>query len=109
MTKTVLAAGAAACFALGLAGCAEVEGLFSTNAATNATSEAQLATQAASLAKGATALVCQIANAANVAAQVEAAINAGQSVQGTDGKLYTASTIVCASLGGKVTGTGVVN
>ncbi len=85
-----------------LSGCAEVE-KFEDFINSPATQQA-----AATLENGASALVCSIANAAAVAAQVEAAINAGQSVQGTDGKLYVSSSIVCASLGGKVTGSGVV-
>jgi hypothetical protein len=74
----------------GLCGCAEVE-KFEDFVNSPATQQA-----AATLEKGATALVCSIANAAAVAAQVEAAINAGQSVQGTDGKLYVSSSIVAA-------------
>lgn len=88
--------------ALGLGGCAEVEKLedFLTNPKT--------VQAVAALRAGASAFVCSVADAALVAQQVEAAIAAGQSVQGTDGKLYVSSSIVCASLGGTVTGTGVV-
>ncbi len=91
-----------AAMSFNLGGCAEVE-RFEAFINSPATQQA-----AATLEKGATALVCSIANAASVAAQVEAAINAGQSVQGTDGKLYVSSAIVCSSLGGKVLGSGVV-
>ncbi len=88
--------------ALGLAGCAEVEKLedFLTNPKT--------VQAVATLKAGASAFICSVADAALVAQQVEAAIAAGQSVQGTDGKLYVSSSIVCASLGGTVTGKGVV-
>ncbi len=86
----------------GLAGCAEVEKVedFLTNPKT--------VQAVATLKAGASALVCSVADAALVAQQVEAAIAAGESVQGTDGKLYVSSSIICASLGGTVTGTGVV-
>jgi hypothetical protein len=88
--------------ALGLAGCAEIEKAedFLTNPKT--------VQAVATLKAGASAFICSVADAALVAQQVEAAIQAGQSVQGTDGKLYVSSAIVCASLGGTVTGSGVV-
>jgi hypothetical protein len=88
--------------AIGLVGCAEIE-KFEDFIDSPKTQQA-----AATLEKGATALVCSIANAAAVAAQIETAIDAGQSAQGTDGKLYVSSAIVCTSLGGKVTGSAVV-
>lgn len=95
-----LALGAVAGFAL--TGCAEVEKVedFLTSPKT--------VQAVATLKAGASAFICSVADAALVAQQVEAAIAAGQSVQGTDGKLYVSSSIVCASLGGTVTGSGVV-
>ncbi len=102
MKRPTLASVMIACAALGLGGCAEVEkvGDFLTNPKT--------VQAVATLKAGASAFICSVADAALVAQQVEAAISAGQSVQGTDGKLYVSSSIVCASLGGTVTGTGVV-
>ncbi len=88
--------------ALNLCGCAEVE------QAEDFLTSAKTVQAASTLKNGASALICSVANAALVAQQVETAIGAGQSVQGTDGKLYVSSAIVCSSLGGTVTGTGVV-
>jgi len=88
--------------ALGLTGCSEISKIedFLTSPKT---------LQAASrLKNGASALVCSVADAALVAQQIEDAISAGQSVRGTDGKLYVSSAIVCSALGGSVSGTGVV-
>jgi predicted nicotinamide N-methyase len=102
MKRTAFVLALTASAALGLAGCAEVEKAedFLTNPKT--------VQAVATLKAGASAFVCSVADAAAVAQQVEAAIQAGQSVQGTDGKLYVSSAIVCSSLGGTVTGTGVV-
>jgi hypothetical protein len=102
MKKSAFILALTAFVALGLAGCAEVEKVedFLTNP--------QTVQAVATLKAGASAFVCSVADAALVAQQVEAAVAAGQSVQGTDGKLYVSSAIVCSSLGGTVTGTGVV-
>ncbi len=88
--------------AFGFCGCAEVE------KAEDFLTTTKTVQAAATLKSGASALICSVANAALVAQQVEVAIGAGQSVKGTDGKLYVSSAIVCSSLGGTVTGTGVV-
>jgi|GEM_PF-2454619 len=94
----ILTTSAASC----LGGCTEID-----QAETFLTSP-KTVQAVATLKAGASAFVCSVANAALVAQQIESAINAGQSVQGTDGKLYVSSAIVCSSLGGTVTGTGVV-
>jgi hypothetical protein len=91
-----------AMIALGFCGCAEVE------KAEDFLTSSKTIQAAAALRSGASAFICSVANAALIAQQVEATIDAGQSVQGTDGKLYVSSAIVCSSLGGTVTGKGVV-
>ena len=88
--------------ALVLSGCAEFDRLAATLASPQTTQAV------ANLQAGARALVCALSNASAVAAQVEQAIDAGQAVVGTTGKVYVASAIVCASLGGTVAGTAIV-
>ena len=57
--------------------------------------------EATAVAKGWTQIVaCGVNNAATVAGQIEAAVNAGKAVQDTTGKVYTVSSIVCTALGG---------
>jgi hypothetical protein len=53
-----------------------------------------------SLKSGVTAFTCAIANVSAVAQQIEAGVGAGQSIIGTDGKVYVGSSTVCAALGG---------
>jgi predicted small lipoprotein YifL len=101
MKKTVLAAVAAACLALGLAGCGEIEGLFSPNAATNAASIKQLTASGA-------AIVCDISALTNVAANVETAAQANASITGTTSKVLAASTAACTGLGAIAAGTVTV-
>ncbi len=88
--------------ASGLCGCAEID------QAESFLTSPKTVQAVATLKAGASAFVCSVANAALVAQQIESAINAGKSIQGTDGKLYVSSAIVCSSLGGTVTGSGVV-
>ena len=85
----------ALCAGLALAGCAQLASPQTTQALAN-------------LKTGATLLVCAVANASSVATQIEAAVNAGNALQGTTGKVYVASSIVCDSLGGTVVGKTVV-
>ncbi len=54
----------------------------------------------ASLKSGVTAFTCAVANVSAVAQQIEAGAGAGQSIIGTDGKVYVGSSTVCAALGG---------
>ncbi|HLH13037.1 MAG TPA: hypothetical protein VKV77_14325 [Methylovirgula sp.] len=61
-----------------------------------------------SLKSGATALTCAVADASAVAAEIEHGVGAGQSIIGTDGKVYVASATVCAALGGVVGSVAVV-
>lgn len=57
--------------------------------------------QALAVAKGWSQIVaCSVNNAASIAGQIESAVNAGNAVQGTTGKVYTVSSIVCSALGG---------
>ncbi len=97
--KVLAIAGA---LALALSGCAEFDRLTAT------LSSPQTTQAVANLQSGARALICALSNASAVAAQVEAAMEAGQAVIGPTGKVYVASAIVCASLGGTVAETGVV-
>ena len=87
---------------LALSGCAEFERF------TAALSSPQTTHAFANLRAGATAMVCALSSAAALAGRVEQAVDAGQAVVGTTGKVYVASSIVCASLGGVVTGAAVV-
>ena len=92
--KRILIAAAAA---LSLTGCAQILAL-----------RDQLAdpktAQALAVAKGwAQIATCQIANLSAVATKIEQAVQADKAVQDATGKVYTASAIVCASLGGTVT------
>lgn len=60
--------------------------------------------QALAVAKGwAQIATCHIANLSAVATKIEQAVQADKAVQDATGKVYTASAIVCASLGGTVT------
>jgi hypothetical protein len=53
-----------------------------------------------SLKSGVTAFTCAVADVSAVAQQIEAGVGAGQSIIGTDGKVYVGSSTVCAALGG---------
>lgn len=97
--KHLLLAGAVA-LASSLCGCAEFD-----NAVNNAVAwiDAPNTQQAlGSLKSGATAFTCTVADVSAVAAEIESGVGAGQSVIGTDGKVYAASATVCAALGGNV-------
>ena len=95
--KRVFCAGALA-LASCLGGCAEFD-----QAIDNAVAWIDApATQQAigSLKSGVTAFTCAVADASAVAQQIEAGVGAGQSLIGTDGKVYVASAAVCSALGG---------
>jgi hypothetical protein len=62
----------------------------------------------ASLTSGATALTCAVADLSVVTGEIEAGVGAGQSMIGTDGKVYVASATVCAALGGTVGAAAVI-
>jgi hypothetical protein len=88
-----------------LAGCASVEsGLQSAVNFINAPATQQAE---AELKSGADALVCAVADASGLAETIEQKY-AGQSVIGTDGKVYVISATVCTALGGTVAGQGVI-
>lgn len=53
-----------------------------------------------SLKSGVLAFTCAVADASAVAKEIESGVGAGQSLIGTDGKVYTASAATCAALGG---------
>jgi hypothetical protein len=61
-----------------------------------------------SLKSGVTALTCAVANVSAVAQLIEQGVGAGQSLIGTDGKVYVASASVCTALGGAVGPTAVI-
>jgi hypothetical protein len=61
-----------------------------------------------SLKSGVTALTCAVADVSAVAQQIEQGVGAGQSLIGTDGKVYVASAQVCATLGGTAGPTAVI-
>jgi hypothetical protein len=87
--------------AASLAGCAELQQAeaFLTSPQTQAS--------IAVLKSGATALICAVANASALASVIETQY-AGQSIIGTDKKVYVTSADVCGALGGTVAGTGVI-
>jgi hypothetical protein len=61
------------------------------------------------LKSGVAAFICAVANASALAGAIESQPGmAGQSMIGTDGKVYVTSATVCAALGGTVAGQGVV-
>ncbi|MGH6878654.1 MAG: hypothetical protein ACREHV_14930 [Rhizomicrobium sp.] len=95
----LLLAGALA-LATSLGGCAEFD-----NAIDNAVVflNAPKTQQAiSSLQSGATAFTCAVADVSEVAGEIEVGVGAGQSMIGTDGKVYVASATVCAALGGTI-------
>ncbi len=61
-----------------------------------------------SLKSGVTAFTCAVANVSAVAQQIEQGVGAGQSIVGTDGKVYVASAAACTALGGALGPTAVV-
>jgi ABC-type uncharacterized transport system auxiliary subunit len=87
--------------AASLAGCAELQQAesFITSPQTQST--------IAVLKSGARALICAVANASALASVIETQY-AGQSIIGTDQKVYVTSATVCASLGGTLAGTGTI-
>ena len=88
--------------ALALGGCAQFDSIV-------ATLSSPATTQAiANLKSGATVLICAVADSAAVAAKVESAVNAGNALQATNGKVLVASATVCDALGGAVTAKTVV-
>ena len=103
--KRVLSAGALA-LAFGLGGCADFD-----QAINNAIAFIDApATQQAigTLKSGVTAFTCAVADASAVAKQIEEGVGAGQSLIGTDGKVYVASATVCAALGGTLGPSAVI-
>jgi hypothetical protein len=95
------------CLAGALTGCAQVASDLNT---LNAALASPNATQAATNLKNWTvAVTCAIANTAQLATEIEAAINAGTAVQTTTGKIYTVSATVCKALGGTAGATVAVS
>ncbi len=101
MKTSALALAAALALSAGLGGCADLQQAesFITSPQTQAT--------LAGLKSGATALICAVANASALASVIEANY-AGQSIIGTDQKVYVTSATVCTALGGTVAGTGII-
>lgn len=86
-----------------LAGCAELQ------QAETFINSPQAQQAVANLKSGATAFICAVANASALALAIEQQPGlAGQSIIGTDGKVYVTSATVCAALGGTVTGQGAI-
>lgn len=95
--KHLLLAGA---LLVALSGCAEFDQVVDGAVAWIDAPKTQQAIS--SLKSGATALTCAVADASAVAGEIESGVGAGQSIIGTDGKVYVASATVCAALGGTV-------
>jgi hypothetical protein len=90
---------AAATLSVGvLAGCSELQ------QAEEFLTSSQTQQSIATLEQVSTLFVCDIADASAVAAQIESAVNAGQALQSTNGKVYVTASILCQSLGGVVAG-----
>jgi hypothetical protein len=100
--KLLLLAGA---LALLLGGCAEFDNFIDDAVAFVDAPKTQQAIS--SLESGATAFTCAVADVSVVANEIEAGVGAGQSIIGTDGKVYVASAAVCAAFGGTI-GTAAV-
>lgn len=98
MTKMFIRVAAAIAISASLGGCAAVDSLFGLS---NPPTAAQLAVLSAE----AQVVICDISTAAALASTAEAAIDAGASVKGTTGKIYTVSALVCANIGGTATTT----
>jgi hypothetical protein len=102
MKKHVVLAGLAM-GASALAACAELQ------QAENFITSPQTRQSIAVLKSGAAAFICAVADASALAGAIEAQPGmAGQSMIGTDGKVYVTSAAVCTALGGQVSGQGVV-
>jgi hypothetical protein len=97
--KHLLLAGALALAAM-LGGCAEFDDVINSAVAFIDAPKTQQAIS--SLKSGATAFTCAAADVSVIAGEIEAGVGAGQSMIGTDGKVYVASATVCAALGGTV-------
>jgi hypothetical protein len=98
--KTQAAFAGALALALSLGGCAAFDNAIDNTVAWIDSAKTQEALT--SLKSGATAFTCAVANASAIAGEIEAGVGAGQSVIGTDGKIYVASSAACAALGGTV-------
>ncbi len=98
MMKTLQAIAGTMVLALCLGGCAEFD--TAVNGAVAWIDSAKTQQALGSLKSGATAFSCAVANVSAIAAQIEAGAGAGQSMIGTDGKVYVTSATVCAALGG---------
>ena len=65
--------------------------------------------QAVSVLKaGATAFICAVSDVSALSYTIESQSGAGQSMIGTDGKVYVVSAQICDALGGVVSGQGVI-
>jgi hypothetical protein len=95
----LLLAGAAA-LAVSLGGCAEFDNAINDAVAFIDAPKTQQAIS--SLKSGATAFTCAVADASALASEIESGVGAGQSMIGTDGKVYVASEAVCTALGGSL-------
>lgn len=104
--KKLATLASATALALSLGGCAQFDQVVNNATAWLASPQTQQAVT--NLKSGVTALVCAISVTSQVAAEVETGVGAGKSMIGTDGKVYVASTSVCAALGGTVAGSAVV-
>jgi len=96
--KKIIALALAAGSALSVAGCSAVDSFEAW------LTSPQTAATLVVLENATAVFICDVSTVANLSAEVEAAVNAGASLQGTTKKIYTSSSIVCSALGGIVTG-----
>ena len=86
-----------------LGGCAELQ------QAENFVTSQQTQQTIATLQSGVTALICDVADASALALDIETQPGlAGQSIIGSDGKVYVVSSKVCTALGGSLAGQGKI-
>jgi hypothetical protein len=103
--KHLLLAGALA-LASTLSGCAEFDDAINGAVAWIDAPKTQQALS--SLKSGAMAFTCAVADVSAVAGEIESGVGVGQSLIGTDGKVYVASATVCGALGGTLGPTAVI-
>ena len=98
--KTLAVSAGALVLALNLGGCAAFDNAIDNTVAWIDSAKTQQALS--SLKSGAAAFTCAVADVSAVAGKIEAGLGAGQSMVGTDGKVYVASSAACAALGGTI-------
>ena len=92
--------------AFALAGCNSA--VSNINAVTGALTSPQAQQAVANLKAGSQAIVCAVNGVAAAYDQIAVAVGEGKAAIKDANNIYTVSSVLCKSLGGTVTGTGVV-